>query len=391
MISQSFLGAESSGTLRGSMGWYGSGRSGGRATTEDGLTLSLSKLFCDRLFRPGCAWGGSLVWTNTTTHERVGTIGYEAHLRQEFGRMRLKYTAIRWDASRDVFGAPSNSRGQHDGDQTADGSHGSVESALGEPNERQVGGKPTMKKASTKPATDDTTKDAEKPPYKPTPIEAKAIAAYKAAKETRGPRLKVAIEGNAAKLTPDHPDAAIGTLAIMRAIGTADLDFCDGLTLQLVNASKGQGPSEKAVNFMLAVIKGIEPRDEIEAMLAAQMAAVHMASMTFARRLAHVDTIQQQDSASNAFNKLTRTFAAQAEALKRYRSGGEQKMTVQHVHVAEGGQAIVGNVNASTEGVGVRKKSEVQPHALGYAPGVEMPREIEAERATVPSSGGAGV
>jgi HNH endonuclease len=55
------------------------------------------------------------------------------------------------------------------------------------------------------------------------------------------------------------------------------------------------------------------------------------------------------------------------EALKRYRSGGEQKMTVQHVHVAEGGQAIVGNVSASTEGVGARKKSEDQPHAqLAY-------------------------
>jgi hypothetical protein len=154
---------------------------------------------------------------------------------------------------------------------------------------------------------------------------------------------------------------------------------------------RGQGSSEKAVNFMLAVIKGIEPRDEIEAMLAAQMAAVHMASMTFARRLAHVETIQQQDSASNAFNKLTRTFAAQMSALKDYRSRGEQKMTVQHVHVAEGGQAIVGNVNAPAEGVGARKKSEDQPHALAYAPGAEMPREIEAERATVPSSGGTGV
>ena len=39
-------------------------------------------------------------------------------------------------------------------------------------------------------------------------------------------------------------------------------------------------------------------------------------------------------------------------------------MTVQHVHVAEGGQAIVGNVSASAEGVGGRKKSEDQPHAL---------------------------
>jgi hypothetical protein len=112
--------------------------------------------------------------------------------------------------------------------------------------------------------------------------------------------------------------------------------------------------------------------------------------MTFARRLAHVDNLPQQDSAQNAFNKLARTFAAQVEALKRYRSGGEQKMTVQHVHVAEGGQAIVGNVNAP-EGVGARKKSEDQPHALAYAPGVAMPRQIEAERATVPRAGSAGV
>jgi hypothetical protein len=127
-------------------------------------------------------------------------------------------------------------------------------------------------------------------------------------------------------------------------------------------------------------------------MLAAQMAAVHNATMTFARRLAHVDIIPQQDSAQNAFNKLARTFAAQVEALKRYRSGGEQKMTVQHVHVADGGQAIVGNVNAPAEGVGAREKVGDQPHAqLAYAPGVEMPRQIEAERAAVPSSGGAGV
>ena len=113
--------------------------------------------------------------------------------------------------------------------------------------------------------------------------------------------------------------------------------------------------------------------------------------MTFARRLAHVENIAQQDSAQNAFNKLARTFAAQVEALKRYRSGGEQKMTVQHVHVAEGGQAIVGNVNAPAPGVGANEKAKEQPHALAYAPGVEMPRQIEKERATVPSAGGSGV
>ena len=62
----------------------------------------------------------------------------------------------------------------------------------------------------------------------------------------------------------------------------------------------------------------------------------------------------------------------------------EQKMTVQHVHVAEGGQAIVGNVSAPAPGVGANEKVEGRPHALAYAPGVEMPREIEAERLPVP-------
>jgi hypothetical protein len=235
-------------------------------------------------------------------------------------------------------------------------------------------------------------KGSEMPQYEPNPSELKAADAYRAARAKAAPSVKVEVTGkNEVDIRVDHPDRAIGGVALMQALGTTDPDFYNGLLSQLVNASRDGGSWERGANFMLSVIKGIEPRDQIEAMLVAQIAAVHMASMTFARRLAHVDTIQQQDSASNAFNKLARTFATQVEALKRYRSGGEQKMTVQHVHVAEGGQAIVGNVNAPTQGVGALAKSEDQPHALGYAPGVAMPRQIEAERATVPSSGGARV
>jgi hypothetical protein len=102
--------------------------------------------------------------------------------------------------------------------------------------------------------------------------------------------------------------------------------------------------TEDEVNFMLSIVKGIEPRDQLEAMLAAQMAATHNAIMTFARRLNHVENSPQQDSAERAFNKLARTFAAQVETLKRYR-GGEQTMRVENVTVNDGGQAIVGNVS----------------------------------------------
>ena len=185
----------------------------------------------------------------------------------------------------------------------------------------------------------------------------------------------------------DHPDPAFGLIAMLKAVGSTDRYFLEGLLQQLVSVgSPGSSPDEAGTNFALAIVKGIEPRDQIEAMLASQMGAVHNATMTFARRLAHVETIQQQDSAQTALNKLARTFAAQVEALKRYRSSGEQKMTVQHVHVAEGGQAIVGNVSTTAAGGGAIEKSEEQPHALGYAPGIEMPRQIEEERAPVPSA-----
>ena len=133
---------------------------------------------------------------------------------------------------------------------------------------------------------------------------------------------------------------------MMRALGTDSQEFMDGVLRQLANAvSPGKDADEEAINFALAVIAGIEPQDELETMLAMQMVAVHMATMTFTRRLAHVETLDQQHGSERALNKLARTFAMQMEALKRYRTGGEQKVVVQHVNVNEGGQAIVGAVD----------------------------------------------
>ena len=41
----------------------------------------------------------------------------------------------------------------------------------------------------------------------------------------------------------------------------------------------------------------------------------------------------------NQANKLSRTFATLLEALNRHRGKGQQKVTVEHVHVHAGGQA----------------------------------------------------
>jgi hypothetical protein len=64
-------------------------------------------------------------------------------------------------------------------------------------------------------------------------------------------------------------------------------------------------------------------------------------------------------------------IATLLEALNRHRGKGQQKVTVEHVHVHAGGQAVVGMVE--TPGGGDRRKSEDQPHALAHAPGATMP------------------
>jgi len=182
--------------------------------------------------------------------------------------------------------------------------------------------------------------------HKPAEREPAAVIGQRAG---RAPRVKISNDGDIPVVMPDHPNKAIGCALLMQAIGTTDADFLNGFLCQLADAaSRGSKSDEQRINFMLSVVESIKPRDHIEAMLAAQMAAVHMATMAVAGQLANAENIAQQDSAERAFGKLARTFSAQTEALKRYRTGGEQKVTVQHVTVGEGGQAIVGNVTQDT-------------------------------------------
>ncbi len=82
-------------------------------------------------------------------------------------------------------------------------------------------------------------------------------------------------------------------------------------------------------------------------MLIAQMLAVHVQAMKFARKLNCSQTLAELEVMEKTLNKLTRSFTSQMEALRKYRNGGEQKVTVQHVNVNEGGQAVVGNINQS--------------------------------------------
>jgi hypothetical protein len=95
-------------------------------------------------------------------------------------------------------------------------------------------------------------------------------------------------------------------------------------------------------------------------------------------------TFEDRQAALSQAGKLSRTHVLLVEALNRHRGKGQQKVTVEHVHVHAGGQALVGNVG--TPGGGDQSKSEEQPHAkqIAHARQLEMRSTHQTERETVP-------
>jgi len=139
----------------------------------------------------------------------------------------------------------------------------------------------------------------------------------------------------------------------------------------------------------LAALVGIRPKDEIEGMIAAQMLAAHNAAMECYRRaMLREQTFEGRRENLNQANKLSRTYTTLLEALNRHRGKGEQKVTVEHVHVHAGGQAVVGMVE--TPGGGDRPKSEDQPYAKQIARTTQPPVwGTYPEREPVPVTGDA--
>lgn len=170
----------------------------------------------------------------------------------------------------------------------------------------------------------------------------------KADRRASAPPISLAAkEGNGLDVQFSHADPDTAGMLLMADLGTCDAAFVAGIVNQIaVIGTPGRRFDETASNFLLSVARAVEPKDELETMLALQMGAIHAAMMAMATRLNSALSIQQQDVAERALNKLARTYTMQIEALKRYRTGGQQRVIVEHVTVNAGGQAIVGAVMA---------------------------------------------
>jgi hypothetical protein len=134
--------------------------------------------------------------------------------------------------------------------------------------------------------------------------------------------------------------------------GGAAREFADQAVHDLLNVALTAAPGPGAVNTttinaLLQAVGSIEPVDELEAMLAVQLAAFHHVTLCCLRR-------SQQSSATldgralnlNQANKCARTFTSLLEALNRHRGKcTTQRVIVENVTVEAGGQALVGAVS----------------------------------------------
>ena len=210
----------------------------------------------------------------------------------------------------------------------------------------------------------------------PTEAERAEILAHAERKKTRRQAPRFAVrqqEGNQLQMMPTGVHAEVAGAGLMNAFGITDLDLAESLFQQIVNATHvqplGVPVAEGTLNAALAAVTGIGPRDEAEAMLATQMVGVHWIAMALLSKAGSTNDRALLNDAGNMATKLLRTYTAQLETLKRYRSAGEQRVVVQHQHVTVTADQAAVQVNGdgypAPGGRGAASETEEQSHGPG--------------------------
>jgi hypothetical protein len=93
----------------------------------------------------------------------------------------------------------------------------------------------------------------------------------------------------------------------------------------------------------IGTLSEVGPQNGTEAMLSAQMIAAHEAALYFTKLGTAQTRLEAIEVCARQAARFMRVFNEQLEAMQKLKGKtGQQKVTVEHVHVNEGGQAIVG-------------------------------------------------
>lgn len=185
------------------------------------------------------------------------------------------------------------------------------------------------------------------------------------------------------ELTEDQAENALGFKSKMPQMR---------LLLNLVNALPVSGDLSKdelsqRYDTAIAMLAELRPGDGLEGMLVAQMIACHEAAMSCLNRAQNPQhSFEGRHENLKQAQKLLSLYIKQMQALDKHRGKGQQKVTVKHVHVGSGGQAVVGNVTTGHSANPSKEPSDPDPEraqkeanspALEHNPGEAVPMIAE--------------
>lgn len=201
----------------------------------------------------------------------------------------------------------------------------------------------------------------------PTCREREAIEIASAKVDARPSRVAYTEEEGAdgvLRIASKHSDDVGASKQMLDAFGTSSDDFMNRSVLHLANmtSTKGKAGDVAALNGDLALMGAIAPENELEAAIAVQMASMHELSLDLMRRAKKAETVEGLKTYTNLASKTVRTFSEQVKTLSDLRRGGEQ--VVRHVHVYEGGQAVVADT-FNYVGIAGNGNAAFNPHGQG--------------------------
>lgn len=151
---------------------------------------------------------------------------------------------------------------------------------------------------------------------------------------------------------------------ILNATGSANstigLQILTNLGKAILPANAKGKEIASRLNTIAQSMQALAPQDEYEGQLVAQLVILHEHALEWLGRAMRTERVDFSNVYLNGASKLLTRHHETLDALLKYRRKGEQRVHVEHVHVHEGGQAIVGNV---TPGSGLNQKVEEGPHA----------------------------
>jgi hypothetical protein len=133
---------------------------------------------------------------------------------------------------------------------------------------------------------------------------------------------------------------------LRKAFATDDSDLQIWLIAEAVSVlSKGGLSTEAAANIMAAGLHDLKPSNPLETMLIIQIIALNQLGMQYLGRAIHGSRMgQESDTSIRLAMRITQAFANHLETLTRMRGQSNYTMAVGKVHVADGGQAVIGQL-----------------------------------------------